>query len=306
MPSIGVGTGIINHTTTAKRDILDEASIAFVAGLLAHLPKPYRYTRTGCLRPEDDTIADFLSLFLKGPAIAAISNACAYISQSSMSTPTPHNELGPLKSTQAVLVLELHMQNLGARTMSHSCNVTFPPNGRGMDLRRTRVLVRKDKVSTYNRELEESVSSLCLVLPLTKDAPYTIFALMDSFAGFFAGTTEEKGKGGITEVPSAFPSKEVWISNGFIPCGRGTGVTQFLCVVLSAFRTWESGWYSTLTMLDQAVRVTVMLHQSPAAWELDSNTKSSSTTPWMRRSGPHSCLTSHSNAQRCISLSLKH
>ncbi|KAK5652329.1 hypothetical protein OQA88_10679 [Cercophora sp. LCS_1] len=88
-------------------------------------------------------------------------------------------------------------------------------------------------------------------MPLTTEAPYTVIGVLDSSDPFFKGRDTHLVM--TTEVPSAFPNTGTWMSNGIVPCGRATGVAQFLCVVLSVLKFWESGWYDVLDSIDQTV-----------------------------------------------------
>jgi len=199
-------------------------------------------------------LPEFLAIFLGFLIIPATSKGVAYISnaQEERRLRAPQNVGRP---APMVLMLELHLRHFmgadGEEQRPDSLHVA------GLALTREQVLLNK-MGPRGARVLTESVSSLCLILSLTHEAPYTILALLDTSVPFFVGG----GRNGIYEVPSAFPTKDTWVSSGIVPCGRATGVAQFLSVILSAFKTWETGWTNALDEIDGTLSVNVRPHSN--------------------------------------------
>ncbi|KAK1755493.1 hypothetical protein QBC47DRAFT_343813 [Echria macrotheca] len=218
-------------------DFLDPASVVFVSSVLADYPRPDRLPRWRSRQATYGSHAEFIATYLEilHPLAQSPTTGTAYIARNEHSTG---------------LVLQLHIRNFKDEWPS-------PENRRG-DLGALGLTLSRERVRIRGRavwHLRENVSSLCLIMPLTQDAPYTILALLDSPGPFFSGGDMTENPVQRSDAPSAFPSKEMWTSGGIIPCGRATGVAQFLSVILSAFEIWESGWNTMLDRIDRIVSV---------------------------------------------------
>jgi len=97
--------------------------------------------------------------------------------------------------------------------------------------------------------LVETVLSIPLTLDLTREALYTTFALVDDFYPSERIISPR--------CKSICADKDVWVDIGIVPCGRCTGVAQFLCIIVATVKAWTSGWTSTLDEIGRAVEVDV-------------------------------------------------
>ncbi len=112
--------------------------------------------------------------------------------------------------------------------------------------------------------LAERAIAACVVLYLTRDAPYTILVLEDRGSINLGAGDEDAGleylrRGNVSERPHEFlgAGRQTWEANGITPSGRCTGVSQFLALSALAIGHWERGWKSALDSLDGIVSVDV-------------------------------------------------
>ncbi len=86
--------------------------------------------------------------------------------------------------------------------------------------------------------LEEHALAICMLLHLTRDAPYKTFCLTDD-SGFFVDPRMPP-----EDLPSC--DRKTWELHGIAPCGRCTGVSQFLALSIQIIKHWESMWEMTI------------------------------------------------------------
>ncbi|KAK3352766.1 hypothetical protein B0T25DRAFT_192338 [Lasiosphaeria hispida] len=244
----------IQQTYACRLERLDLVPVVLVSSLCMDYSRPAdrssQWAKSGNYRGK---LPEFLAIFLGFLLIPATSKGVAYISNAReerwLSAPQNVGRLAPM-----VLMLELHLRHfMGADREEQRPGLHVA----GLALTREEVLLAKMGLRGA-RVLTESVSSLCLILSLTHSAPYTILALLDTSVPFFVGG----GRNGTYEVPSAFPTKDTWVSSSIVPCGRATGVAQFLSVVLSAFKIWETGWTNALDEIDETVSASILCEHS--------------------------------------------
>jgi hypothetical protein len=237
-----------NPTNTPR---LDSVSIAFVSSLLAGYPKPLDCPSLLSQEPWlENTHVDFINMFFNPTVGQAMHKGISYISTPCQEPQQQHSDAS-ISRPKATVILQFHMRHFMTSSVDDSPEFKDPA---------WRLLIRRQVLLTSRpyRLLTEAASSLFLVLPLTRDAPYTIAALLDSSGRFFVGGSEVlEDHMQKFDVPSAFPNRETWTSFGILPCGRATGVAQFLCVILSVMTIWETGWSDTLDDIDRVVSVQV-------------------------------------------------
>lgn len=119
-----------------------------------------------------------------------------------------------------------------------------------LPLDRARVKLDWDRHHGY---LVEQVVAITLTLYLSRDAPYTIVALTD--------TDDPYSTLGADHPMSAneyfWADRQTWELNGIVPCGRCTGVAQFLATSALGIALWEQGWRNSLSAIDSVVNVDV-------------------------------------------------
>jgi hypothetical protein len=234
---------------------MDEATIAFVFNLLQDYGRPKVDTLSGLLEWGNtaDTFIDNFSMLKRvaGPSCAA------YISPWRRDMGAHKLSTSPLCSPtlngHETLVLQFHMRHFAPESLNAMSLIAANSGGDGIKMRRFRARIECDD-ATGGMMVIENHSSACLVLPLTREAPYTVLALADDFDPFFH---PELG----SWYASAFPSKTTWKSGKLIPCGRCTGVTQFLAMVLSMLNIWELKWAEALHSIDSAASSNVSTQQ---------------------------------------------
>ena len=91
---------------------------------------------------------------------------------------------------------------------------------------------------------------MCMTMYLTRDAPYTTLSLVENFSGSTAFDMQAQALVGGGD-------RQAWELNGIMPCGRCTGVSQFLTLSVLAIGRWEQGWKSALDAIDRVVMVDV-------------------------------------------------
>jgi hypothetical protein len=103
-------------------------------------------------------------------------------------------------------------------------------------LRGDLIFERRDDVTSL---LEENATSMCMILHLTRDAPYKILTFTDSkywfhnpLDGFLRG------------------DRQTWEHHRIAPCGRCTGVSQFLALSIQTIMHWEQAWTETLDSVE--------------------------------------------------------
>jgi len=138
-------------------------------------------------------------------------------------------------------VLQLQMRCFSMGSMNPTC----ANNRADPDLQPDRVRVKISKGHHW-AHVEERVIAACMILYLTRDAPYKILAFTDS-------TRSDPTP--LENVLCA--DRQTWELHGIYPCGRCTGVSQFLALSTQIIRRWVQTWQYTLGRFNSWVAVDV-------------------------------------------------
>jgi hypothetical protein len=114
--------------------------------------------------------------------------------------------------------------------------------------------------------LRERVSSVSLSIVNSENAPYTVTVVADT-AHSLVETDPYLARGDFDEAgDSVFPDHTTVAANGLVPCGRCSGLTQFLLMVHAVLGQWEKEWMQALramTNLDGSGRSQVSMFSLP-------------------------------------------
>ncbi len=233
-----------------KHERLNLPTVSFVANILGYCepvtvdsnPRSFVANKTSVVTSVvlKSFIAGFASFSSASPTYAGI-----------VAVGRPVIPEGYLDQFPRALVLLFHTRHLApvglGNVLPHPAG-DHPRDRGGLELKRV-----SSKVGTTRPlHLVEKILATSLTIILTRDAPYTVLALVDDIYPHYHEPSDE---GSLPEI--ILPDKNSWQSAGIIPCGRCSGVAQFLATVLAIMKTWETGWLAVMDEIDKLVSVNV-------------------------------------------------
>ncbi|KAK3332319.1 hypothetical protein B0T19DRAFT_100148 [Cercophora scortea] len=153
-------------------------------------------------------------------------------------------EVGP-PTTHQEIVLQFHLRYLRP-SQSRLPLTHLSEDEQGVVLHRLQAFITNGLKQIFS--LEHGLS-LCLMLTITPDFPYTILAVADQ--------TPHRA----TEI-LVFPERATWEPNQILPCEGYpglVGIAQFLASFSLQVERWDKGWTDTLEQIDEAFRRQVSL-----------------------------------------------
>ena len=162
-----------------------------------------------------EKLPEFFAIFLGILLCPATSKGAAYISNTRAEA---WDEPYVARPVPTVLMLEFHLSHFTGLSLKPW---RLPPSSYvGPKLRRGKVLLAKSSTHRRRGVLTESLSSLCLVLYLTHEAPYTVLAILDMCAPFFYGGERGTTSSSTYEVLPHFQPKTAGLQKKKIHVGE--------------------------------------------------------------------------------------
>ncbi|KAK3333034.1 hypothetical protein B0T19DRAFT_416990 [Cercophora scortea] len=172
-----------------------------------------------------------------------------------------------------VVALQFHVRHLAPQRLwhfRHRIHLPFDrpvhvqsPGSMIVSLARTNVKMGE---RFGGQGLTEGRSSTALTLVLTEQAPYNIVAVIDNCYPFYPDQISGLGEQGSIPRREIFADRSMWESYGILPCGRCTGVAQFLAMVASTIIIWEQQWMEALDDIDEVVSVNLSDSLDDVKW----------------------------------------